>query len=233
MHQKDAHHHECAQAEITVVTEDRQSTRLQAEKLQADMEGNEKFVFEAWDTRKTTTRSHPRVDPVWQRLGPPWRSGRKPCMLPFRHRRRMQSLRVANAEARISASEHLEQKVSERELTRAAAEAAEEVEQLENQEAAANEIESHKNIRSAALQEIETEVSWTGMELNVQRFLTSEMRRQFPELSAQLSSLRRDLHEIPYRSDGRSWRGPRTVSTNRELQQQQLTACARCGDLGV
>ena len=49
---------------------------------------------------------------------------------------------VANAEARIS---DLEQKVSERESTRAAAEAAEEdvnveVQQLEKQEAAANEI---------------------------------------------------------------------------------------------
>ena len=38
-----------AQAAIKVVTEDRQSMRLQAEKLQADMEGNEKFVFEAWE----------------------------------------------------------------------------------------------------------------------------------------------------------------------------------------
>ena len=31
------------------MTEDRQSMRLQAEKLQADMEGNEKFVSEAWE----------------------------------------------------------------------------------------------------------------------------------------------------------------------------------------
>ena len=151
------------------------------------------------------------------------------------------SLHVANAEARISASEHSEQKVSERELTRAVGEAAEEtanveVQQLENQEAAAHEIESHENVRSAALQDIEeTGVSWTGqrlqlsktrvrarqsmafrwMELSVQRFLMGDMRRQFPERSAQLSSLRRDLHEIRCRSDGRSWGGPRTVSSNR------------------
>ena len=63
------------------------------------------------------------------------------------------SLRVAHAEARISA---LEQKVSERESTRAAAEAAEEdvnveVQQLEHQEAAANEIESQKNAHSTGL----------------------------------------------------------------------------------
>ena len=63
-------------------------------------------------------------------------------------------LRVANAEARISASEQM----SERESTRAAAEAAEEeanveVQQLENQEA-----ESRKNAPSAALQEIEEAV---------------------------------------------------------------------------
>ena len=121
------------------------------------------------------------------------------------------SLRVANAEARISA---LEQKVSERESTPAAAEAAEEdvdadVQQLEKQEAAANEIESHKNAHSAALQEIEETATAaqqdTGpskaihgiqMELNVQRFLMSDMRRQFLELSVQLSSLRRDLHGI-------------------------------------
>ena len=49
LHQKVIHHHECAQAEIKVVTEDRQSTRLQAENLQADMERNEKFVFGAWE----------------------------------------------------------------------------------------------------------------------------------------------------------------------------------------
>ena len=49
LHQKVLHHHECAQAEIKVVTDDRQSTRLQAEKLQADMERNEKFVSETWE----------------------------------------------------------------------------------------------------------------------------------------------------------------------------------------
>ena len=121
------------------------------------------------------------------------------------------SLRVANAEARISA---LEQKVSERESTPAAEEAAEEdvdadVEKLAKQEAAANEIESHKNAHSAALQEIEETATAaqqdTGlskaihgiqMELNVQRFPMSDMRRQFLEHSVQLSSLRRDLHEI-------------------------------------
>ena len=32
-----------------MVTEDRQPTRLQAQNLQADMEGNEKFVFGAWE----------------------------------------------------------------------------------------------------------------------------------------------------------------------------------------
>ena len=65
------------------------------------------------------------------------------------------TLRVADAEARILA---LEQKASERESTRAAAEAAEEeanveVQQLENQETAAKAIESHENAHSAALQE--------------------------------------------------------------------------------
>ena len=81
------------------------------------------------------------------------------------------SLRVANAEARVSA---LEQKVSEQESIRAAAAAEEdvnvEVQQLEHQEAAANEIESHENVRSAALQEIEeTEVSWTGQRLQLSK----------------------------------------------------------------
>ena len=72
------------------------------------------------------------------------------------------SLRVANAEALISALEHSEQKVSEQELTQAAAEAA--------AETAANEIEFHENVHSAALQEIEeTEVSWTGQRLQLGR----------------------------------------------------------------
>ena len=81
---------------------------------------------------------------MWQRFGPPWAAaGRKPCVLPFRQKADAElGLRVANAEARISA---FEQKVSERESTRATAEAAEEdvnveVQQLEKQEAAANEI---------------------------------------------------------------------------------------------
>ena len=65
--------------------------------------------------------------------------------------------------------------MSELELIRAAAEAAEEpaiveVRQLENQEAAANEIESHENVRSAGLEEIEeTEVSWTGQRLHLRK----------------------------------------------------------------
>ena len=36
LHQSVSHHHESAQAEIKVVTEDRQSMRLQVRKLQAD-----------------------------------------------------------------------------------------------------------------------------------------------------------------------------------------------------
>ena len=82
------------------------------------------------------------------------------------------SLRVANAEARTSA---LEQKVSERESTRTAAEAAEEdvnveVQQLEHQEAAANEIESQKNAHSTGLQKIEeAEASWTGQRLQLSK----------------------------------------------------------------
>ena len=68
-----------------------------------------------------------------------------------------------------------EQKVSERALTRAAAEATEEtanveVQQLENQESAANEIESHENVHSAALQEIEeTEEFWTRQRLQLSK----------------------------------------------------------------
>ena len=49
LRQKVMHHHECAQAEIKAVTEERQSTQLQVEKLQAGMERNEKFVSEAWE----------------------------------------------------------------------------------------------------------------------------------------------------------------------------------------
>ena len=88
------------------------------------------------------------------------------------------SLRVANVEALISVLDHVEQKVGEQDSTRAAAEAAEEtanveVQQLENQEAAANEIESHENVHSAALQEIEeTEVSWTGQRLQLSKTRT-------------------------------------------------------------
>ena len=90
-------------------------------------------------------------------------------MLPFRHRRQIAelSLRVANAA--------LEQKVERTGATRAAAEAAEvdvsfEVQQLEHQEAAANEIESQKNAHSTGLQEIEeAEASWTGQRLQLSK----------------------------------------------------------------
>ena len=62
-----------------------------------------------------------------------------------------------------------------------------EVQHLEKQEAAANEIESHKNAHSAAPREIEeTEVSWIG-----------QMRRQMLEHSA------RDLHETRWRIQSR------------------------------
>ena len=65
LHQKVIHHHVSAQEEIKFVTKDRQSMRLQAEKLQADMEENEKFAFGAWEAlraadgtprRRTDTR---------------------------------------------------------------------------------------------------------------------------------------------------------------------------------
>ena len=65
--------------------------------------------------------------------------------------------------------------MSEQELTREAAEAAAEeanvdVQQLEKQEAAANEIESRKNAHSVALQEIEeSEVFWTGQRLQLSK----------------------------------------------------------------
>ena len=90
-----------------------------------------------------------------ERLGPPWRAaGSRACC-------RTDTERVANAEARIPA---LKKKVSERESTREAAEAAEEG------DAAANEIESHKNAHSAAFEEIEeTEVYWTGLQLSKTR----------------------------------------------------------------
>ena len=63
----------------------------------------------------------PRADPVWQRL-------REAVRVAVQSQKAdaERSLRVANAEAHISVKEHLEQKVSELELTRAAAEAAEE-----------------------------------------------------------------------------------------------------------
>ena len=76
------------------------------------------------------------------------------------------------------------------------------MQQLEKQEAAANEIESHKNAHSAALQEMNKAIHGIQMELSVLRFFMSDMRRQFPEHSARLSSLRRDLHEIRCRSGG-------------------------------
>jgi len=50
------------------------------------------------------------------------------------------------------------------------------------------------------------------MELSVQRSAISDMRRQFPEHSAQLSSLRRDLHEIRCKPDGQASRAPPSVS---------------------
>merc|ERR1712064_163855 len=104
----------------------------------------------------------------------------------------MGSLRVANAEARVSA---LEQEVTEREADRAAAEAAEEtanvnVQHLEKQAAAAKPvvtleellvgeidlvaslIETHKNAHSAALQEVEeAEASWTAQRLSLSKSL--------------------------------------------------------------
>merc|ERR1712136_328256 len=52
LQQKAIHHHECAQAELKVVTEERQSMQLQVEKLQEDMERNEKIVSEAQDALK-------------------------------------------------------------------------------------------------------------------------------------------------------------------------------------
>jgi hypothetical protein len=52
LQQKAIHHHECAQAELKVVTEERQSMQLQVEKLQAHMEKNEKIVSEAQDALK-------------------------------------------------------------------------------------------------------------------------------------------------------------------------------------
>ena len=123
-----------------------------------------------------------------------------------------------------------------------------EVQQLEKQEAAANEIESRKNAQSAgnraernvldrtaitAQQDMGPNKAIRGIQmvLFAQRILLSDMHRQFPEHSAQLSSLRRDLHEIRCRSDGRSWRRSRAVSTNSEPQQQ--ASFARCHDLEV
>ena len=47
LQQKAVHHHEYAQAELRVVTKERQAMQLQVEKLQADMERNEKIVSEA------------------------------------------------------------------------------------------------------------------------------------------------------------------------------------------
>ena len=196
--------------------------RLQAEKLQADTEENEKFVFEAWEalggaeeqphseaphrraeeaesavlksqndseTHTNATEPIESLSVNHQDDGEESSEGRSSVAgarstlegRPEAVRVAVQalktdaelSLRVSNAEARISALEHLEQKVSERELTRAAADAVEEtadveVQHLENQEAAANEIESHENVRSAALQEIEeTEVSRTGQRLQL------------------------------------------------------------------
>ena len=54
LHQKVIHHHECAQVEIKVVTEDRQSMRLQVRKLQADTERDEEFVSEAWEAPRAS-----------------------------------------------------------------------------------------------------------------------------------------------------------------------------------
>ena len=45
----------------------------------------------------------------------------------------------------------------------------------------ANEIASHKNAHSAALQETNKAIHGIQMELSVQRFTMSDMRRQFPE----------------------------------------------------
>merc|ERR1712135_75788 len=85
------------------------------------------------------------------------------------------SLRVANAEARVSA---LEQEVTEREADRAAAEAAaKHVVTLEELllgeiDLVASLIETHKNAHSAALQEVEeAETSWTAQRLSLSKSL--------------------------------------------------------------
>ena len=56
LHQKVINHHECTQAEVKVVTEDRQFMRLQVRKLQADMERDEKFVSDPWELVNSTPR---------------------------------------------------------------------------------------------------------------------------------------------------------------------------------
>ena len=240
--------------------------RLQAEKLQADMEGNEKFVFEAWEALRAAeeqqhseaphrraeeaesavrksqndSETHTSATELIESLsvnhqddGEESSDGRSSAAAARSVlEERPEAVHVANVEARISALEHLEQKVSERDLTRAAGEAAEEtadveVQQLENQEAA-NETESHENVRSAVLQEIGKAIHGIQMELSMQRFLMRDTRRQFPEHSAQLSSLRRDLHEIRCRSVGRSWRGPRTVSSTSSRQRAHDAVILEC-----
>ena len=146
--------------------------RLQAEKLQADMEGTEKFVFEAWEALRAAQEQRHSETPhrheeeaasavlKSQNDSDTYTSAMEPIeSLSVNHQDdgeessegrssvtaarstlegrpetvcvavqtqkadALLSLRVANAEARISA---LEQKVSERESTRAAAEAGEE-----------------------------------------------------------------------------------------------------------
>ena len=231
------------------MTEDGQSMRLQAEKLQADTEENEKFVFGAWEPLKAAEEQrhseapHRHAEEAASAVlkshngahrepdrGPPRRqqgviggqiqrgsgsvhpggaAGSRACCRTTEDRCRAEFARgqcrgthpVFGTEGERTAEES----------TPAAAEAAEEnvnveVQQLEKQEASAYEIESHKKAHGATLQEMNKAIRGIQMELSVQRFFVSDMRRQFPEHSAQLSSLGRDLHEIWCRSDGRSWK---------------------------
>ena len=158
LRQKVIHHHECTQAEIQAVTEERQSMQLKVEKLQSHMERNEKFVSEAWESAESgrgatalrgAAPAHKKScvsgseEPERFKDTPVHGTHREPEREPPKRRRGVirgqvaaarftleqrreavrvavqtqkadaeLSLRVANAEARISA---LEQKVSERE----------------------------------------------------------------------------------------------------------------------
>ena len=119
------------------------------------------------------------------------------------------SLRVANAEARISALEQKERTgVDPGGCGSAEEDVNVEVQRLEHQEAAANEIASHKNTHSAPFQEIEEKenvldctataaqqdtglgkaIRGIQMELSVQRFSMSDMRRPFRAHSTAVES---------------------------------------------